>query len=71
MRTYFEKYLVQHHNGPLNALLRFVLNDFHVAKHIAGCKALGIIDKLITGPFWRLLESATMSILDISDIIIL
>ena len=68
MRTHFEKYLVEHHNGPLNGLLRAVLNDLRVPKHIAGCKALGIIDKLVTGPFWRKLESSTVSILDLSDI---
>ena len=68
MRTHFEKYLVEHHNGPLNGLLRAILSDLRVPKHIAGCKALGIIDKLVTGPFWRKLESSTVSILDLSDI---
>uniref|UniRef100_A0A1X7VXM3 Uncharacterized protein n=1 Tax=Amphimedon queenslandica TaxID=400682 RepID=A0A1X7VXM3_AMPQE len=33
-----------------------------------GCKAQGIIDKLVTGPFWRQLESSTASMLDLSDI---
>lgn len=70
LRTQIEKYLLYHHNGPLNLLLQSVLRDIHVRvpKYIAGCKALGIIDKVITGPFWRKLESTQLSILDMSEI---
>ena len=35
-----------------------------VPKYIAGCKALGIINKIITGPLWRVLESKDVSILE-------
>ena len=34
---------------------------------IAGCKALGLIDKLVTGPLWRILEDSTISIVKMSD----
>ena len=35
-----------------NQLLRAVLADIQVAEFIAGCKALGLINKIITGPLW-------------------
>ena len=34
---------------------------------VAGARALGVIDKVITGPLWRHLESPSVSILEISD----
>ena len=36
--------------------------------NIAGCRALGIIDKLITGPYWRKCESVP-NILDLNEIV--
>ena len=38
------------YHGPPNRLLQA---DFSVPKYIAGCKALGIIDKIVIGPLWR------------------
>ena len=49
-----------------NRLLQSVNADLHNPFYIAGCKALGIINKLVTGPLWRLLES-NVSITDMSD----
>ena len=49
--SHMEDYLKFHH-GPLNRLLQAVLSDLSVPKYIAGCKALGIIDKIVTGPLW-------------------
>ena len=50
-----------------NQLLKAVLADLSVPKYIASCKALGIINKIITGPLWRVLESKDVSILDMND----
>ena len=36
-----------------NKLLGAVSNDLKVNAYKAGCKALGLIDKLVTGPLWR------------------
>ncbi len=47
LRLHFEEYLKNH---PLNRLLQSVLSDLRVAHHIAGCKALGLIDKFVIGP---------------------
>ena len=43
--------------GTPNWLLKAVLDDAQNDTYVAGCKALGLIDKLITGPLWRILES--------------
>ena len=41
-----------------NRLLKAVQEDLSQKVHVAGVRALGIIDKVITGPFWRLLEQS-------------
>ena len=51
LRKHMMHYLNQCHGDSLNRLLQAVLNDLHSPHLIAGCKALGIIDKLVTGPF--------------------
>ena len=43
--------------STLNRLLKAVLEDIQNDLFVAGCKALGLIDKLVTGPLWRVLES--------------
>lgn len=52
--------------GTPNRLLKAVLEDMCNDNYIAGCKALGLVDKLITGPLWRILES-DVHILDIPE----
>ena len=42
--------------GTPNRLLKSVLEDVSNEVHVAGCKALGLISKHITGPLWRILE---------------
>ena len=67
LRSHMESYLSQHHGAPLNQLLQAVLSDLRVPHIIAACRALGIIDKVVTGPFWRYLQNSAISILDMSD----
>ena len=50
--------------GTPNRLLKSVLEDVSNEVHVAGCKALGLISKHITGPLWRILES-NLHILDL------
>ena len=33
-------------------LLRAVFSDIQVPEHLAGCKALGLVNKVVTGPLW-------------------
>ena len=49
-----------------NRLLRAVLTDIQVPEVFAGCKALGLINKIATGPLWRVIESKDISILDMN-----
>ena len=51
--------------GPQNKLLKAVLDDANNELYISGCRALGLIDKFITGPLWKILESS-LHILDTS-----
>lgn len=49
-----------------NNLLKAVLADISVSEFLAGCKALGLINKIITGPLWRVIESKEISILNMN-----
>ena len=50
-----------------NQLLKAVLADLSILQYIAGCKALGIISKDVTGPLWRVLECKDVTILDMNE----
>ena len=52
--------------GTPNRLRVSVRNDLGQAVYLAGCRALGIIDKLVTGPLWR--QLTTTSISDMSNV---
>ena len=67
LRDHMLQYLTTSH-GSLNLLLQAVLADLKVPQYLAGCRALGIIDKLITGPLWRHLQLASTSILTMSEV---
>lgn len=49
-----------------NCLLSCVLQDLKNPVFISGCRALGLIDKIVTGSMWRKLEKSSVSILDMS-----
>ena len=51
------------HGVKANQLLQSVLRDLKTPNLIAGCRALGLVDKIITGPLWRKLVSKSMSVL--------
>ena len=48
-----------------NRLLQLVTKDTVEPVYLAGVRALGILDKIVTGPFFRLTETAT-SVLDLN-----
>ena len=56
------------HGSALNLLLQSVLADLKVPQYMAGGTALGIIDKLITGPLWRHLQLPSTSVLTMSEV---
>ena len=49
----------------LNRLQQAVLKDITEAVNLAGIRALGILDKVVTGPFFRIAENAS-SVLDLN-----
>ena len=48
----------------LNMLLKSVLADLKEPIYIGGCKAFGLISKLLLGPLWRILENNDVHMLD-------
>ena len=67
LKLHMVKYSSEHHGSQLNRLLESVLRDLKTPHLIAGCQALGILDKIVTGPFWRHLQTSTISVLDMSN----
>ena len=47
-----------------NRLLESVLKNLMNPMLIAACRALGLIDKIVTGPLWRRLEESSISVLE-------
>ena len=48
-----------------NKQLKTVYPDLQIKSYLCGCRALGLINKFVTGPLWRLLESG-IHILDMN-----
>lgn len=56
------------HGKQANRLLACVLRDLKNPVFISGCRALGLIDKIVTGPLWRKLEQSSISALQMGSI---
>ena len=50
------------HGNHANRLLQAVLADLKNPVYMAGCRALGLIDKVVTGPLWRKLKDPSTSV---------
>ena len=61
-----QKFFIEVWQTP-NQLLKAVLADIKIPEHLAGCKALGLVNKFITGPLWRVLESRNITILEMNE----
>ncbi len=62
------KFIESVHGKNANRLLQAVLSDLNDPINIAGCRALGLIDKVVTGPLWRKIVESSASILQISSV---
>ena len=49
LKVFFERYYKE------NKLLSAVHDDLQIPSFMAACRALGMIDKLVTGPLWRMI----------------
>ena len=67
LKSYMLDYL-QNYHGSRNRLLQSVFEDLKSPFLITGCRVLGIIDKVVTGPFWRYLQTSSVSILQMSEV---
>ena len=57
---YYKDYIIdflENVHGTTNGLLVAVLADSKVNEYMAGSKALGLLEKFVTTPLWRLIES--------------
>ena len=62
------KVFLQSVYGTGNRLLQSVLADANVDEFVAGIRALGLINKFITVPLWRVIEDNSITILDMNNI---
>ena len=64
LKDYMIEYIESVHGHQANRLLQAVLH--YQSVYISGCRALGLVDKAVTGPLWRKLEESNISVLDMS-----
>ena len=62
IKDFTSVYFDEKQNNLVSSVTHYVSNKVY----LAGCRALGIIDKLCTGPLWRQIENAT-HILDLNN----
>ncbi|CAC5384728.1 unnamed protein product [Mytilus coruscus] len=65
--TQMKKGIVQKSITERNSLITPVYYYVDNPVYLAGCRAFGIVDKILTGPIWRIIES-TSHILDLNKV---
>lgn len=55
------------YGGQANRLLQAVLADLREPTYMADCRAIGLVDTIVTGPLWKNYESST-SVLEKGDV---
>ena len=68
LQDHMIQFINEVHGVQANRLLQSVRADLNNPYYIVGCRALGLIDKIITGPLWRKLQESSMSVLDMSSV---
>lgn len=63
LKDHMIQFIESVHGKQANRLLECVLKDLKNPAFISGCRALGLIDKIVTGPLWRKLEESSTSVL--------
>lgn len=53
LREHMIKFIENFHGKEANRLLQAVLSDLKSPILFAGCRALGLVNKVVTGPLWR------------------
>ena len=68
LQTHMLDFIKTVHGNQANRLAKAVGNDLQEPMYLAGCRALGLVDKIITGPLWRKLQESSMSVLKMSEV---
>ena len=68
LRNHMQLFIESVHGKDANLLLKAVLKDLKNPLYIAGCRALGLIDKVITGPLWRKIKDSSVSELGMGNV---
>ena len=68
LRSHMVNFIETVHGGQANHLLQSVLADLKEPTYLSGCRALGLIDKLVSGPLWRKLQESDISVLKMGNL---
>ena len=68
LQNYMLHFIEEVHGIQANRLLQSVRADLSNPCYVTGCRALGLIDKIVTGPLWRKLRESSLSILDMGGV---
>lgn len=68
LQNHMIQFIDEVHGVQANLLLQSVRADLNNPRYIVGCRALGLIDKIVTGPLWRKLQESSLSILDMGSV---
>ena len=68
LRSHIINFIETVHGGQANRLLHSVLGDLKEPTYLSGCRALGLIDKLVSGPLWRKLQESDTSVLKMGNL---
>lgn len=63
-----EEFIKTVQGSGANLLLKAVLTDIKNPVYLAGCRALGFVDKIVTGPLWRKLRQSDLSVIGLSSV---
>ena len=64
LQDHMIQFIDEVHGVQANRLLQAVRADLNNPVYIVGCRVLGLLDKIITGPLWRKLRESSLSVLD-------
>ena len=68
LRKHMVKFIETAHGTKANLLSQAICCDIKNPIYVSGCRAFGLIDKVITGPTWRKLREYSSSILKMGKV---
>jgi len=68
LQSHMIQFIDEVHGTQVNRLLQSVRADLNNPCYMLGCRALGLVDKVVTGPLWRKLQESSLSVLDMGTV---